>query len=115
MAAIAAKIQQRAYELFQCRCCADGHSLDDWLQAERGVVQSPEAEFIEKDGKSRLRLAIAEVHFCEFGQRQLFRRLDLPAPINPDKVTATLDRGILHMVAEKTVDAANKIKAIAAA
>src|SRR5262245_35090439 len=128
MTAIAEKIRQRAFELFQIRGCGDGRSVEDWLQAEREVIEFPEAELIEKDGKFRLRMAVpgfdtkdlhvtatptaifvraeakhkhsrneGEVHFCEFGRRQLFRSLDLPAPINPDKVTACLDHGILDL------------------
>jgi HSP20 family molecular chaperone IbpA len=31
----------------------------------------------------------------------VFRRLDLPAPINPDKVTANLDHGVLQLTEEK--------------
>src|SRR5262249_7341595 len=132
---IAEKIRQRAFELFQRRGGADGRSVEDWLQAEREVIQCPEAELIEKGGKFRLRMAIpgfdakdvhviampaaiivraeikhkhtkdeGEVHLCEFGQRRLFRRLDLPAPINPDKLTASLDHGVLDLTAEKRVD-----------
>jgi HSP20 family molecular chaperone IbpA len=42
------------------------------------------------------------VLLCEFSGKRLFRRLELPAPINVDKVTATLDRGILLVHAPKT-------------
>ena len=31
------QIQQRAYELYEQRGRADGHELDDWLQAEREI------------------------------------------------------------------------------
>ena len=31
------QIQQRAYELYEQRGRADGHDLDDWLQAEREI------------------------------------------------------------------------------
>ena len=31
------QIQQRAYELYERRGRTDGHDLDDWLQAERGI------------------------------------------------------------------------------
>ena len=31
------QIQQRAYELYEQRRRADGHALDDWLQAEREI------------------------------------------------------------------------------
>jgi HSP20 family molecular chaperone IbpA len=140
------KIRQRAFELFQKRGDAGDRSLDDWLQAEREVILSPQSELIEKDGKYRVRVAVpgfdakdihvtaipgaliveakakhkhekseGDVYLCEFGQRQLFRRLDLPAPINPDKVTANLEQGILQLTAEKTVDSAHKVKSIAAA
>jgi hypothetical protein len=30
-------IRQRAYELYERRGRTDGHALDDWLQAERGI------------------------------------------------------------------------------
>lgn len=38
----------------------------------------------EKDGN---------VRFCEFGQKSLYRRFDLPEPINLDKVTADMNKG----------------------
>jgi Protein of unknown function (DUF2934) len=47
MTAIAEKVRSRAFEVFQNRGGADGHSLDDWLLAEREIVESPEAELIE--------------------------------------------------------------------
>jgi HSP20 family molecular chaperone IbpA len=58
MTVIADRIRQKAFEGFECRGCADGRSLDDWLQAERDIVQSPEAELIEKDGKFQMRVAV---------------------------------------------------------
>src|SRR5437867_7526450 len=146
MTAIADKIRQKAFEAFQCRGCADGRSLDDWLQAERDIVQSPKAELIEKDGKFQVQVAVpgfdskdirvtamptalfvevgsrheheksqGDVYFFEFGHMQLFRRLDLPAPINVDKVSARLEHGILQLTAPKTVDSANKVRALSAA
>ena len=41
------------------------------------------------------------VRFCEFGQKTLFRRFDLPEPISLDKVTAYLNKGVLHLTAAK--------------
>src|SRR4051812_7492661 len=58
MTAIAEKIRHRAFEVFQCRGCTDGRSVDDWLQAERDTVQCPAAELIEKDGKFQVRVAV---------------------------------------------------------
>lgn len=43
----------------------------------------------------------SSVVFCEFSDKRLFRQLELPSPINVDKVTATLDRGILSIKAPK--------------
>jgi HSP20 family molecular chaperone IbpA len=56
-----------------------------------------------------------EVRLCEFGQKTLFRRFDLPEPINVDKVTANLEKGVLHLTALKAKhDAAMKPHAAAA-
>jgi HSP20 family molecular chaperone IbpA len=146
MTAIADKIRQRAFDVFQSRGCADGRSLDDWLLAEREIVQSPETELVEKDGKFQVQVAVpgfdskdirvtamptvlfieaeskhehekseGDVYFSEFGQKQLFRRLDLPAPVNVDKVSASLDHGILQLTVPKTVDPANKVRALSSA
>lgn len=140
------KVRLRAFQIFENRGGAEGRSLDDWLQAERDLIEYPETELVEKDGKFQVKVAVpgfdskdihiaatpmtlfvqaeakhnhekkdGDVYLCEFGRKQLFRRLDLPAPVNVDKVTATLDHGILELSAPKTVDAANKVKAVTAA
>jgi len=41
------------------------------------------------------------VCFCEFSGKKLFRRLDLPSEIDVNKVTASLDKGILEIDAPK--------------
>ena len=41
------------------------------------------------------------VHFCEFSEKELFRRLDLPASVDVDKVTASMDKGMLLVTAPK--------------
>jgi HSP20 family protein len=41
------------------------------------------------------------VCFCEFSGKKLFRRLQLPASIDVDKVTASVDKGILEVTAPK--------------
>jgi len=56
-----------------------------------------------------------KVRFCEFGQKTLFRRFDLPEPINLDKVMADLNKGVLHLTAAKAKqEVAPKEKSIAA-
>jgi HSP20 family molecular chaperone IbpA len=43
------------------------------------------------------------IHFSEFGEKRLLRQFDLPTCIDPDGVTATVDKGILRIVAKKAV------------
>jgi HSP20 family molecular chaperone IbpA len=42
-----------------------------------------------------------KIHFSEFGERRLLRQFDLPAQIDPCEVQATLDNGVLRIVARK--------------
>ena len=51
------------------------------------------------------------VLFCEFSEKQLFRRLALPAPIDDDKVSASVENGVLQVTAPKTT--AQPITAVA--
>lgn len=48
------------------------------------------------------------VYFCDFGEKSLFRRFDLPSPIDVDKVTASLDKGLLTVTASKVEKPASK-------
>ena len=41
------------------------------------------------------------IHFSEFGVKRLLRRFDLPACIDPDETTATVDNGMLEIVSKK--------------
>jgi len=40
-----------------------------------------------------------QVYFCGFNEKQLFRSVDLPAPIDVDRVTAHVEKGVLHITA----------------
>lgn len=128
---MAEAIRQRAFGNFLQRNGFPGDHLDDWLLAERELIGEPRAEVTEtgKDivvqmqapglepediqiiaapesilVKSEVFHAHEEsngtVHFCEFAEK-LFRRFDLPAKVDVDKVTATLEKGILRIVAAK--------------
>ena len=144
--ALTERIRERAFQIFEGRRSGDGSAAEDWLNAERDLICSSEAELVEQDGKFEVRMNApgfepgdvkvtalpdalivkaasththtgkeANVRFCEFGQKTLFRRFDLPEPINPDKVTADLNKGVLHLMAVKAKQAdAPKQKAIAA-
>jgi len=122
-------IRQRAFDNFHQRGQVVGNDWDDWLRAEREVLWKPHAEMFENSLAIVLRVAVpgfdaksiqvtatphsllvqgtethhhegleARLHFCEFGQR-LFRLFDLPARIDPNTVSATLDKGIVEIVA----------------
>jgi hypothetical protein len=39
-AALQTRIRLRAYELYEARGRADGHALEDWLRAERAVLEA---------------------------------------------------------------------------
>jgi HSP20 family molecular chaperone IbpA len=124
-------IQCRAFDYFQQRGEVLGDDLGDWLRAEREVVWKPNSEMFENDFAIVLRVAVpgfdpksiqvtaapyslviratdththhgleARLRFCEFGQK-LFRSFDLAARIDPKTVLATLDKGILEIVANK--------------
>jgi len=43
----------------------------------------------------------SRVLWSEFGQQEIYRRIDLPIAINADKVSASLDHGVLHLKAPK--------------
>lgn len=49
-----------------------------------------------------------KVLWSEFGSKDVCRRFELPDPIDTDKVTATLDKGILHIKAMKGASAQGK-------
>jgi hypothetical protein len=38
------RIRERAYLLYQARGCADGHALDDWLEAKAEVLGVTKAQ-----------------------------------------------------------------------
>lgn len=144
--ALAERIRERAYEIFEERGGGNGFDREDWLNAERDLLCACESDLVEKDGKFEVRMnapgfdpgevkvtALPDalivkassshrhektednVHFCEFGRKTLFRRFDLPEPINLDKVTADLNKGVLHLTAAKAKqEATAKVKSIAA-
>lgn len=135
MDGVATAIRNRAFEHFLRRGSIFGSDVDDWLRAERELVWSPGAEMTEGDKDVTLRVhapgfesgdikitatpdsilieaeashkheeSNGKVHFCEFA-RKLIRRFDLPEAINVDKVAATLDKGVLQVVAAKAQQA----------
>ena len=65
------------------------------------VSAMPDALLIQADATHTHEGKSGNVRFCEFSEKNLFRRLPLPAPIDVDKVTASVDKGILEVTAPK--------------
>jgi HSP20 family protein len=79
------------------------------------VTALPDALIVSASSSHTHEKDKGDVSFCEFGQKSLFRRFDLPEQIDPDNVTAELNKGVLHLTAPKAKElAAAETKAMAA-
>ena len=65
------------------------------------VSAMPDMLVIQADATHTHEGKSGNVRFCEFSEKNLFRRLPLPASIDVDKVTASVDKGILEVTAPK--------------
>ena len=123
MESISANIRRKAYELFLMRGDSPGSDVDDWLKAERQLMWLPDTELSEKEKEFQVRIQMQglepkDIHIIAMPnsivlhaepksrESKLLQRLDFPAPVNPDRVTAKLDKGILQVVAPKVQGAA---------
>jgi HSP20 family protein len=77
------------------------------------VTAAPEALIVEAENTHSHNGRKDGVLLCEFSGKRLFRRLELPAPIDVDKVTAALDQGILLVHAPKAAQS-KQVKSAAA-
>ena len=124
-------VRQRAFDLFEKRGRALGFALDDWLRAEHEVCGWPAAELDEKANEYELQMTLpgfdaeevqvtatpseilvhaelkpekpeeAKVLWTEFGPNNVYRRFAMPQPIEVEKTSARLDKGMLHISAAK--------------
>lgn len=69
------------------------------------VTAMPGALIVSAEARHQHEKEEGNVHFCEFGEKSLFRRFDLPNNIDVDKVKAQLDKGVLQVTAPKTTHA----------
>ena len=76
-------------------------ALPGFDEKDLKVTAAPETLIVEAEKTHTHDGRKGGVLLCEFSDKRLFRRLELPTPINVDKVTATLDRGILLVNAPK--------------
>ena len=71
----------------------------------------PDSFIIEAENTHQHRASQGTVRCCEFGVRRVFRQIPLPESVDVDRVSATLDRGILEVHAPKSQDKGRKAAA----
>jgi HSP20 family protein len=65
------------------------------------VTALPGTIIVRAESKQEEGQQEGEVLISEFSSRKLYRRFDLPAPIDPEKITARLEKGVLRIGAPK--------------
>jgi HSP20 family protein len=70
------------------------------------VTVLPDALIVKASSTHKHDVGEGDVRFCEFDRKTLFRRFDLPEPINVDRVTANLEKGVLQLTALKSKQSA---------
>jgi|SRR5579863_420502 len=130
------EIRERAYRLFLERAGEDGRDLDDWIAAERELLCSPPCEVTENETEVRIKAQVQgfdakaiqvdvlpesiTIESCAGGnvqgkgkkqanQKRLLRQFELPARIHPERVKATLEKGVLEVIAKKEVSTVTPI------
>jgi HSP20 family molecular chaperone IbpA len=139
------EIRHRAFQLFEERGRVWGNELEDWLKAERDTVGPSLAEFTDQGEAYEIRVALPgfeaqdvqvtatpdevvvhaeskheqkaedKVLWSEFTSSDVFRHISAPNSIDPDRVTATLDKGLLRITAPKVTAANPRSVAVTAA
>ena len=107
------RIRARAYELFLARGGAEGNDMYDWLAAERELapktqINESDLEFQARidvtgiDSKAIEVIATASAVMLEAPREaKLLQRLEFPTAIDPARVTAKLDKGVLQVSCPK--------------
>ena len=94
---------------FEMQIAAPGFDANDIT-----VSALPDALIVRAENAHHHESTEGDVRFCEFGEKSLFRRFDLPAPIDVNKVTTNLQKGILKVTAAKEEKTAPKSSSAAA-
>ena len=76
-------------------------ALPGFSEKDVRVSATADALIVEAESKHSHSGKDDGVQFCEFSDKHVYRRLDLPAAVDVDKVKASLDKGILEVVAPK--------------
>lgn len=86
------------------------------LEAKDIEITALPDQIVVRGSKTALREHVkGEVRFSEFSDSELFRHFQFQAPIHVDKISATLDKGILKIVAAKDLEEKETPKKIAVA
>ena len=88
---------------FQLRLALPGFDAKD-IQ----VAALAQAVIVEGEAVHQHQGTEGTVHFCEFGERRVFRLIPLPKPVDVDHVSATLDKGLLQIRAAKAEQSKGK-------
>jgi len=72
------------------------------------VTATPKEILVRAATKEERKGGKEKVLWSEFGSKDVCRRFELPTAIDTDKVNATLDKGVLHIKANKSVVEAPK-------
>lgn len=122
-------IARRAFDLFEKRGGGLGHDVEDWLNAEHElgfpaaelsekdgayevqialpgfeakeveVTATPAEIVVHAASKQEKKGEKDNVIWTEFGSSNVYRRFEVPNPIDVDKVTANIENGLLHIKA----------------
>ena len=84
---------------FQARVAVPGFEAKDIR-----ITALPDAIVIEADAETKQEKSGEDVLLSEFGARKFLWRFNLPSPIDLGKTTATLEKGILKLVAVKSTE-----------
>jgi len=74
----------------------------------------PDAIVVQAETRQKEEKTEGKVHYSELNEKKLFRRFEFPVAVDVDQVSATLDRGMLRIVAAKAPAAKGKQIPIAA-
>ena len=65
------------------------------------VTATPSEIIVHAAIKPEKKAEEAKCLWTEFGSNDVYRRFELPEPVDVDKINATLDKGMLHVMAAK--------------
>jgi len=122
------RIRERAFELSEERGGGETNASDNWLRAEGELLQFPQANLKERDGSFFIHMKVSgfhegdvkvialpealiisakskhrhsKNHLAATGEKRIFQRFDLSAPIDAHDVHATLENDLLKVTAHK--------------